>query len=73
MEKAALWRKEDRNMDASREGPGALYHFEKLISSYSCRSRDPASGLAMLIALCTILMISCLYSSAFLSVKPEVD
>ena len=60
-------------MDASREGPGALYHFEKLISSYSCRSRDPASGLAMLIALCTTLMISCLCSSAFLSVKPEVD
>lgn len=60
-------------MDSSREGPGALPHFEKLISSYSCRSRDPASGLAMLITRCTTLMISCLCSSAFLCVKPEVD
>jgi len=73
MEKAAFWRKEDRNLDSSREGPGAVHHFEELISSYSHRSRDPASGLAMLIARCTTLMISCLYSSAFLCVKPEVD
>ena len=73
MEKAALWRKEGGNVDSSREGSGALDHFEKLISSPSYWSRGPAPGLAMLITRCVTLMISRLQTSASLCVKPEVD
>lgn len=60
-------------MGSNRGQPGAIYHFEKLISSHLYRFRGPAPGFVMLITCFVVLMISYLPILASLCVKPEVD